>query len=168
MATAPATTRGNLETDLRLVSDHTALGVVSSRTRSSAHLWTIWTDFCRSVNADPFCQTLSDPIPLLQVFALRYRTGDLSASGRAVRKRQVEEALRAVGQTLAGLGLPDPRLTHFSDKLDFRLRRQLATYQRADPAPARVKPVPLPVLQLGLNGLSSPSHQRMWWGQTVK
>jgi len=86
-------------------------------------------------------------LPLLQVFAVRYRSGQISASGHATRKCQVEEALRAVGQTLAGLGLPDPRLTRFSDKLDFRLRRQLATYQRMDPAPARVKPIPLPVLQ---------------------
>mmetsp|Transcript_9230 Transcript_9230/g.13387 ORF Transcript_9230/g.13387 Transcript_9230/m.13387 type:complete len:350 (-) Transcript_9230:545-1594(-) len=110
-------------------------------------MWAIWCTFCRTLNADPFLLDISDPVPLLQVFALRYRSGQLSASGHATRKRQVEEALRAVGQTLAGLGLPDPRLTRFSDKLDFRLRRQLATYQRMDPAPARVKPIPLPVLQ---------------------
>lgn len=85
-------------------------------------------------------------LPLLQVFAVRYRSGQISASGHATRKCQVEEALRAVGQTLAGLGLPDPRLARFSDKLDFRLRRQLANYQRVDPAPNRVKPIPLPVL----------------------
>jgi len=94
----------------------------------------------------PVVLDIPDPVPLLQVFAIQYRSGRISASSHATRKHHVEEALHAIGQTQAGLGLPNPRLAHFSDKLDFRLRRQLATFQRLDSAPNGVKPIPLPVL----------------------
>jgi hypothetical protein len=58
----------------------------------------------------------------------------------------VEDALRAVGQTLASMGATDIRLdTH--GKLDFRLRRQLAGYKRQDPPPNRVKPIPIQILR---------------------
>jgi len=110
-------------------------------------MWNIWCSFCEDIGADPLLQCLADPIPVLQVFALRYRRGDISASGAPTQKRQVEEALRSVGQALAAMGLPDPRFVRFSSSLDFRLKRQFAGYQRLDPPPKRVKPIPLPVLQ---------------------
>lgn len=43
------------------------------------------------------------------------------------------------------MGAPDPRLT-ISGKLDFRLYRQFRGYQREDPPPERVKPIPVRVL----------------------
>ncbi len=69
----------------------------------------------------------------------------LSPSGTHVRGRTVGDAVRAIGQTLAQLGLPDPRLTP-SGKLEFRLSRLLASYTKADPPPSRVKPIPVPIL----------------------
>lgn len=57
----------------------------------------------------------------------------------------MEDAVRAVGQTLASLGRLDPRLQP-SGKLDLRLRRQLKAYSRIDPPPHRVKPIPLPII----------------------
>jgi len=117
-------------------------------------MWSIWCRFCIDVGADPLLQCLADPVPLLQVFALRYRRGIISASGAPTKKRQVEEALRSVGQALAALGLPDPRFGRFSSFLDFRLKRQLAGYQRLDPPPQRVKPIPLPVLRFAVDAAS--------------
>jgi hypothetical protein len=58
----------------------------------------------------------------------------------------VEAALRAVGQTFSTLGYQDPRLQP-SGKLDIRLQRQLQAYSKEDPPPARVKPIPLQILQ---------------------
>jgi hypothetical protein len=52
------------------------------------------------------------------------------------------------------LGLPDPRFGRFSSTLDFRLKRQLAGYQRLDPPPQRVKPIPLPVLRFAVDATS--------------
>ena len=52
-----------------------------------------------------------------------------------------------MGQTLALLGSPDPRLDPLSSgKLDYRLRSMLRNYRLTDPAPARIKPIPVPIL----------------------
>ena len=52
------------------------------------------------------------------------------------------------------MGLPDPRFARFSTSLDLRLKRQLAGYQRLDPPPQRVKPIPLPVLRFAVDAAS--------------
>jgi hypothetical protein len=57
----------------------------------------------------------------------------------------VEQALRAIGQTLARLGSPDPRLIG-PRNLDLRLSHQLRSYAKADPPPSRVQPAPLQLL----------------------
>jgi hypothetical protein len=44
------------------------------------------------------------------------------------------------------MGAPDPRLDP-SGHVDFRLTRMLKAYSKEDPAPNRVKPVPVPVLR---------------------
>ena len=154
MENAPGPSRLCLLHDLKSVAVDTANGVVSARARSASSMWTIWCAFCTDVRADPLLQCLADPIPILQVFALRYRRGSISASGAPTRKRQVEEALRAVGQALTALGLPDPRFAHFSNSLDFRLKRQLVGYKRLDLPPQRVKPIPLPVLRFAVDAAS--------------
>jgi hypothetical protein len=87
-----------------------------------------------------------DIIPLLQVFAHHYRQGEISPSKSKVRGRTVGDALRAIGQMLAHMGLNDPRLTP-SGTLDLRLSRLLSAYNKADPPPSRVKPVPLTLLR---------------------
>jgi len=84
-------------------------------------------------------------MPLLQIYAHRYRVGQVAPSGSPVKARTVEAALRTVGQTLALLGHTDPRL-QASGKLDIRLHRQLQYYSKSDPPPTRVKPIPLQVI----------------------
>jgi hypothetical protein len=58
----------------------------------------------------------------------------------------VEDSLRAIGQTFAALGTPDPRLDQ-QGNIDFRIQRQLRGYSRADPPPNRVKPIPVQILR---------------------
>jgi hypothetical protein len=57
----------------------------------------------------------------------------------------VEQQLRAIGQTFASVGAPDPQVNPFGD-IDFRLYRQLHGYKKQDPPPCRVKPLPIKVL----------------------
>jgi hypothetical protein len=58
----------------------------------------------------------------------------------------VEDSLRAIGQTFAALGAPDPRLDQHGH-IDFRIQRQLRAYSRANPPPNRVKPIPDQILR---------------------
>jgi hypothetical protein len=79
------------------------------------------------------------------MFAREVRTGHLAADGRPVRKRTVEQYLRSVAQIFASVGAPDPR-HDASGTTDFRLSRQFRTYDKQDPPPTRVRPVPLQLL----------------------
>ncbi len=51
-----------------------------------------------------------------------------------------------MGQTLALLGTPDPRLNSLGT-IDFHLSRLLRGFQASDPAPTRVRPIPLKILR---------------------
>ena len=84
-------------------------------------------------------------MPLLLLFAQRYRTGAIAPGRHPVRSRTVEDAVRAIGQAYAQLGSPDPRLNRFGD-VDFRLTSLYRAWQRDDAPPSRVKPLPLSIV----------------------
>ena len=66
-----------------------------------------------------------------------------------------------MGQTLAGLGAPDPRLAP-TGKHEFRLGRLFAAYKKQDDPPTRVKPIPIQVIQHALAlALSSPTADNL-------
>jgi len=87
---------------------------------ASNSTWDIWWNFCNALWCNPYLLDLGDPVPILQVFAHRYWTGEISPSHAPVCGRTVGDAVRAVGQTLSNLGLADPRLLP-SGKLTYRL-----------------------------------------------
>ena len=132
--------------DYGLAQADVAAGVVSSRAAAADAHWTRWCTFCTKLGLDPTLQEFEDPIPFIQVFMYRYRSGTIAPSGRSVRARTVEDAVRAVGQTFTSVGSPDPRMNSYG-KIDFRLQRQLSRYKKQDPPPNRVKPIPVPILQ---------------------
>ena len=120
-------------------------GVSTGYAKSTSTHWTQWLRFCAGIGLDPNLSDVSDPVPFLQIFAHRVRTGDLAKQGDIVKKRTVEAYLRAVGQVHTSVGARDPR--HDSvGKIDFRIYRQLRSYQREDPPASRVKPVPVSVI----------------------
>ena len=80
-----------------------ATRVSPQRVQSSSSSWRLWTTFCEHLNVDP-SHLPADPIPLLQVFAQRLRSGTLAPGRRPVRTRTVEDIVRAVGQTYASMG----------------------------------------------------------------
>jgi hypothetical protein len=88
---------------------------------------------------------VADPIPFLQVFATRYRNGTLAPSGKPVRSRTVEAALRSIGQTMASMGAPDIRLNP-QGQIHYILQQQLKGYTRADSPATRVKPIPFTIV----------------------
>ena len=156
MAALPAPTADQLRADILAIPQEVAAGVVPSRSRQAQRHWEIWCSFCDSLGIHPSLATARDPIPYLQIFARRYRDGRLAPSGRPVRSRTVEDALRSVGQAFSALGAPDPRESS-TNKIDFRLHRQLRGYKREDPAPTRVRPIPWGALQEAQRIATSPA-----------
>ena len=94
---------------------------------------------------DPLLTGIRDKIPILRVFATRLRTGRLSRSGKRIRAAHVRDEVFHVAKTFVELGAADPRLT-ISGDVDPRLSSQYKGYYNEDPAPRRVKPLPLSLL----------------------
>ena len=150
MEHCPTETRDTFFRDLGTAQAAARAGIVSSRASSNDNTWLTWKRFRLDLAMDPWLSDDVDPIILLQVFAQRYRTGQLAPRQRPVKSRTEEGALHAMGQTLASVGAKDPRLT-VTGKTEFRLGRQLHGYAKEDDPPMRVKPIPVQVIHHAAN-----------------
>ncbi|KAL3815966.1 hypothetical protein ACHAXA_008925 [Cyclostephanos tholiformis] len=83
-------------------------------------------------------------------------SGDLAANGNPIRSRSVEDYIRGVAQTFLHVGATDPRL-NTAHTIDFWLQRTLKAWKTMDPAPLRVKPIPIEVIKR--IAVSAPSEQ---------
>lgn len=146
MASLPPALRYELQCDTRAIEAALQHGVTAGRHSVATAYATIWRSFCQQHNLDPYLATSPDPIAWLQIFAGKVRDGRLSASGKSVRSSTVAEALGFVAQTFTFVGAPDPRFAPHTGRLDPRLSRLLRSYSKSDPAPVRVKPIPIAVL----------------------
>ena len=88
---------------------------------------------------------IRDTIPFLQIFNHKVRTVVLAASHKPIHKRSVEQYIHSVVKIFVAVGSPDPRLNNMG-AIDFCLGRQLATYEKEDPDPGRVCPLPVSIL----------------------
>jgi hypothetical protein len=111
-----------------IIAEDVATGVSPGHASSTATSWSAWASFCHTYNIDPYLNT-EDPIYAILLFATQYCCGEISPSGTFVCSRTVEDAVRAVGQTLALMGKKDPRLTATGDT-DFRLARLLSSWRK--------------------------------------
>jgi hypothetical protein len=146
LAHLPPSSRDDARRDWCAITTALRASVTPQRCASQDTAWRLWATFCAGLGHDPGLPTVADKVPLLQLFAQRYRTGVLAPGGLPVRSRTVEDALRAVGQAFARLGAPDPRLTPLG-VLDYRLASLFRAWSKADPSPTRVPPLPLSVLR---------------------
>ena len=110
MAHVPTDVRDAFGSNL-LSAAETAQHSIMAATRSDrVSLFRTWVDFTCSLGHEPFLQEVPPHCHLnfLIVFACRYQRGLISRSAKPVRSKRVEEALCAMGQEFARLGLQDP------------------------------------------------------------
>ena len=140
--------RHNFHRDFCAAQAVVQAGVSTSRTKHADAVWEKWTTFTSDLGLDPILSAVQDKIPILQVFAIRVRSGELALNrqNKGVKGRSVEDYIRSIGQTSLAMGTPDPRYTDIG-QMDFRLTRMWAAYNKKDPPPNRVKPVPITVLR---------------------
>jgi len=134
--------------DLCLASEAVQSSVAPSCAAAANNHWKRWVEFCGQLEMPPIALNSTDNfdvIPFLQVFAQRYRTGELAPSGWPVRARTVEDAICAISQTMATVA-KDPRLTT-TGKQDFCISCLWRSWKRIDSPPNHVKPIPLRVLR---------------------
>ena len=146
MAQMPTLDANVFLADLGLAQEAVTAGVTPAyAARKDAH-WVIWLQFCTRFKLDPFLSNIEDPVPFLTVFAQQYRDGRLAPSQRTVSSKYVSDVVCSIGQAFMRLGSPDPRICAIDGEIDFRLRRQYRSWNKTDPPPKRVKPVPIPLI----------------------
>ena len=101
--------------------------------------------FCRWLQIPPDLHGIKDPVPLLQIFSHKVRTGVLAVNNKVIQKISVEQYICSVGQIFAAVGDPDPQFNRVGS-IHFRLDRQLAAYKREDPPPTRFRPLTTSIL----------------------
>ena len=132
--------------DISIAQTTVLQGISLGRASSAATAWAKWIEFTTDVGLDPFLQVFKDKVPILQVFVHRVHIGELAASSGPVRSRTAEDYVRHVAQVFLQVGADDPRLNS-AHKIDFRLQRTLKAWKSTDPAPDRVKPIPITVIR---------------------
>ncbi len=132
--------------DIRTAQATVLQGISPGRASSAATAWSKWIEFTNDLGLDPFLQAFQDKVPFLQVFAHRVHIGELAASGNPIRSRSAEDYVPHIGQTFLHVGAKDPRLNS-AHTIDFRLQRTLKAWKACDPAPDRVKPIPIQVIR---------------------
>jgi hypothetical protein len=116
----PPTTRHTALDDYRAALRDMRHGVSASRCRADITAWGKWNAFTAWLGVSADLSDVYDPIPILQIFAHRVRSGILAAKGQPIKKRSVEQYLRSVGQIFSSVGGQDPRLYQLG-KLKFCL-----------------------------------------------
>ena len=118
-----------LGTDWCAIQNATGRRVSRQRINSATSSWLRWDAFCASLGIDS-SNLPADPVPVLQVFTQRLRTGALSPHAHPVRSRTVEDTV------------PDPRM-NVHGHLDFCLTSLYQVWLKVDDPPSRVKQLPL-------------------------
>ena len=131
--------------DISIAQTTVLQGVSPGRASSAATAWTKWLEFTSDVGLDPFLQAFQDKVPILQVFVHRVHTGELAANSSPVRSQTAEDYVRHITQAFLQVGAEDPHLNS-AHKIDFCLQPTLKAWKSTDPAPNRVKPIPLTVI----------------------
>lgn len=162
METVHPAARDEFRTSLRLAKEATTSGVVPATATKTEAWWLIWLEKCTKWEINP----IQDPssthtADYLAAFAHEVRTGKITPSGKPCRLGNVETALRAIGQTIALLGPNhhDPRLQP-NGKLIFALKRQFQSYEKEDPPPTRVEPLPVELIELAVQACRASNTEK--------
>lgn len=150
MASPNALSRVSFSRDLRHALRTADSARTTKTTRARDNLFRLWERFCQAVGCRSDLSTSGDAearLAVLIVFAWRYRTGVISASGHPVRSQTVRDALLAVGQGISHLGQPDPRKPPGSEKLYPLLADFLSSTAREDSPATRSYPVNVTILR---------------------
>jgi hypothetical protein len=146
----PPSTRDAFILDLRTAETARQSCVTPKRATEKDGHWRVWEGYCDSLGIGPYLQEVPEQLPLLQVFAVRLRAGILSPSRKPLSARRVEDYLCTVGEEIASLGAPNPRLDVAGNVVQ-PIRQLQRAWKTDDPPPVRVKPVPLALARHAVN-----------------
>ena len=144
-------TRDAFLTDKRAAETAALSSVVPKRAAAKDGHWHVWETFIATFDGvDPYLNGLSKSAKLsfLEVFGHRLRQGFASPSGNTIRSRSVEDYLRTVGEEIALVDDEgeNPRMIA-PNVIHPRIQDLQRSYTKADPPAAKVKPIPLGLIE---------------------
>ena len=146
MTSAPPAIRVQAAANYHAARNAITKGLFTTVFKKDVNAWRQWRRFCSWLQIAPDLKGKEDPVIFLHIFAERVRAGLLSVQGQPIKKEYVEQYLRSIGQIFASVGAKD--LCHNRmGRLGFRLGRQLASYQKEDSPPTRVRRLSISVIQ---------------------
>jgi hypothetical protein len=149
----PPEAADDLRHQFGLVQAAIGAGLTPQRTSTILSTFDKWTNFRATYSRPAYFDPDEPQLPWLLVFAQKYRNNGFSTRPRQrpLRYRTVEEACRVVAQAHTRMGYNDPRCDA-TGRVHQAFRLLLANWARHDDPPARVSPIPLPVLRLAVQG----------------
>jgi hypothetical protein len=137
--------------DLSVAEEEADAGVVPKRSKAKDGHWTVWETFIADLpGVDPYLTGLSKrtKLSLLQVFARRLRSGAIAPRSHSLRGGSVADYVRTVGAEIALMDDEDgdPRMSA-PGVLHPRIENLQRSYNKADPPPDKVKPIPMGLIE---------------------
>ena len=120
-------------------------GISSSKIHKDTIYWRKWDSFWRWLQIPPDLHCIRYPVPFLQIFAHKVRTGVLLVKKKDIQKRSMEQYIRSLGQIFAAMRGPNPQFDRVGS-INFRLVQQLTVYKREYHLLSRVRPLHISVL----------------------
>jgi hypothetical protein len=162
MAIVHLAARDEFCTSLHLAKEATSTRVVPSTATKTEALWLIWLVKCTKWEINP----IQDPSSMhtanyLAAFAHKVRTGKITPSGKPCRLGKMETTPFAIGQTIALLEPKDhnPHQQPY-DKLIFALKCQFQSYEKEDPSPTCIGPLPVELIELAVQACHASNTER--------
>jgi hypothetical protein len=163
LAQVPDALRDAYRRDLGIADTAARNWMAPTTANSRARTWTVWREFCAEHNVPVYLQGLECPLAPLQVFAVRYRRGQLRRGGRRVLAGTISDALLAIGSEIERVADQDPRVVPGTSGLKWQLRDLLRCLRRLDPPPDRQWPVNFAILARLFSRSKPQAHTRTEW-----
>jgi len=120
--------------------------VIPKCTQTKDSHWTLWEAYCNELRVDKYLRDVEPKLPFLTVFAVRLLDGSLAPRGKPIKAASVVDYLCTISEEISILGAdPDPRYG-LNSKLHVLLHQQYRSYDKTDPPPHKVKPIPIQLL----------------------
>ena len=107
-------------------------GLYAPRIRKENTSWKQQDDFCAWLRIPTNLQVIHDPIPFLQIFTHKDRTGILAGNHQTIHKQSMDQYIHSEGNIFADVGDPDP-IPNTVGSTNFRLGYNFATYKKEGP-----------------------------------
>ena len=122
--------RARMGTEYGAVRKAVAAGISAGYENSISSQWSVWLGFCARIGLDPHFETVTDPIPFLQIFAHRVRTGDIATHGKKSENARWNSISAPWDRATPSWGPANPVITSTAESTSAYIANYAATQEK--------------------------------------